>query len=87
MESCELVECSLWNYHPKSRSKMADSAPVQLHYESNHREVKAAPKLSSQLDTTSTRVPTVLEATNWLSWLRFPYLSANRFTTTLLSRK
>ena len=38
VERCEITDCALWNYRPKSRSKMpdmADSAPVQLHYEGN----------------------------------------------------
>ena len=38
VERCELADCSLWQYRPKSRSKMpdiADSAPVQPHYEGN----------------------------------------------------
>ncbi len=36
VERCELMECSLWEYRPKSRSKMPDmarSAAVQAHYE------------------------------------------------------
>jgi len=36
VERCELVECSLWEYRPQSRSKkpdMARSAAVQAHYE------------------------------------------------------
>ena len=36
VEGCDLVDCSLWEYRPKSRSKMpdmADSAPVEPHYE------------------------------------------------------
>ena len=36
VERCELADCSLWQYRPKSRSKMPDithSAPVQPHYE------------------------------------------------------
>ena len=36
VERCELIECSLWEYRPKSRSKMPDmaiSAAVQPHYE------------------------------------------------------
>ena len=38
VERCELTNCSLWPYRPKSRSKMpdiADSAPVQPHYQSS----------------------------------------------------
>ena len=36
VERWELIECSLWEYRPKSRSKMPDmarSAAVQAHYE------------------------------------------------------
>ncbi len=36
VERCELMECSLWEYRPKSRSKMpnmATSTSVQPHYE------------------------------------------------------
>ena len=36
VERCELMECSLWEYRPKSRSKMPDmatSTAVQAHYE------------------------------------------------------
>ena len=35
-EDCELIDCALWEYRPKSRSKtpdMADSEAVQSHYE------------------------------------------------------
>ena len=38
VERCELTDCSLWEYRPKPRSKMpdmADSAPVQRHYQSS----------------------------------------------------
>ena len=50
VERCELIECSLWNYRPKSRSKMpdmADSAPVQLHYEGNQAEVRVSARVAS----------------------------------------
>ena len=36
VEACELTDCALYPYRPKSRSKMpdmADSAPVEPHYE------------------------------------------------------
>ena len=36
VERCHITDCALWNYRPKSRSKMpdmADSAAVQPHYE------------------------------------------------------
>jgi len=36
VEACELTDCALYLYRPKSRSKMpdmADSAPVEPHYE------------------------------------------------------
>ena len=36
VEACELTDCALYPYRPKSRSKMpdmADSAAVQPHYE------------------------------------------------------
>ena len=36
VERCELIECSLWEYRPQSRSNMPDmarSAAVQPHYE------------------------------------------------------
>ena len=36
VEACELTACALYPYRPKSRSKMpdmADSAPVEPHYE------------------------------------------------------
>ena len=38
VEHCEITDCPLWNYRPKSRSKMpniADSVPVQPHYSTN----------------------------------------------------
>ena len=38
VEHCELTNCSLWPYRPKSRSKhptIARSAPVQPHYQSS----------------------------------------------------
>ena len=38
VERCEITDCALWNYRPKSRSKMpniANSAPVQPHYSTN----------------------------------------------------
>ena len=43
VERCELTDCALYPYRPKSRAKMpdmADSAPIHLHYEGNHREVR-----------------------------------------------
>ena len=49
VEGCDLVDCSLWGYRPKSRSKMpdmADSAPIQLHYEGNHREVRVIARVA-----------------------------------------
>ena len=36
VEACELTDCALYPYRPKSRSKMpdiTDSAPVEPHYE------------------------------------------------------
>ena len=39
VERCELTDCALWNYRPKSRSKMpniADGVPVQPHYDTNN---------------------------------------------------
>ena len=36
VEACELTDCALYPYRPKSRSKMpdiSDSAPVEPHYE------------------------------------------------------
>ena len=36
VERCEITDCALYPYRPKSRSKMpdmADSAPVEPHYE------------------------------------------------------
>ena len=36
VEQCQLTDCALYPYRPKSRSKMpdmADSAPVEPHYE------------------------------------------------------
>ena len=49
VEGCDLVDCSLWGYRPKSRSKMpdmADSVPVQLHYESNQVGVRVIARVS-----------------------------------------
>ena len=43
-ERCELINCALWIYRPKSRSKrsnLVDSAPVQPHYEGNQGQVIA----------------------------------------------
>ena len=43
-ERCELINCALWLYRPKSRSKrpnLVDSAPVQPHYEGNQGQVIA----------------------------------------------
>ena len=43
-ERCELMNCALWLYRPKSRSKrpnLVDSAPVQPHYEGNQGQVIA----------------------------------------------
>ena len=39
VERCEITDCALWNYRPKSRSKMpniVDSVPVQPHYSTNN---------------------------------------------------
>ena len=61
VEGCDLVDCSLWEYRPKSRSKMpdmADSAPVQLHYEGNHREVRVIKG-------------STMTCTEWLRWCAF----------------
>ena len=36
VERCEITDCALYPYRPKSRSKMpdiSDSAPVEPHYE------------------------------------------------------
>ena len=41
-EACELIDCALWEYRPKSRSKtpdMADSEAVQPHYEGSQGRV------------------------------------------------
>jgi hypothetical protein len=43
-ERCELMDCALWPYRPKSRSKrphLADSGSVQPHYEGNRGQVIA----------------------------------------------
>jgi hypothetical protein len=43
-EACELIDCALWEYRPKSRSKrpnLVDSASVQPHYEGNQGQVIA----------------------------------------------
>ena len=39
VERCEITDCALWNYRPKSRSKLpniADSVSVQPHYSTNN---------------------------------------------------
>ena len=39
VERCEITDCALWNYRPKSRSKipsLSDSAPVQPHCNTNN---------------------------------------------------
>jgi hypothetical protein len=62
VEGCDLVDCSLWEYRPKSRSKMPDmthSVPVQLHYEGNHRGGKGDCKGST------------MTCTEWLRWCAF----------------
>ena len=49
VEACELTACALYPYRPVSRSKMpdmADSVPVQLHYEGNHREVRVIARVA-----------------------------------------
>ena len=45
-EACELTDCALWEYRPKSRSKtpdMADSEAVQPHYEGSQDRVIGEP--------------------------------------------
>ena len=42
VQQCEITDCPLWNYRPKSRSKMpniVDSVPVQPHYDTNNNYV------------------------------------------------
>ena len=42
VERCELTDCALWNYRPKSRSKkpsLPDSASVEAHYQTNNDQV------------------------------------------------
>ena len=42
VERCELTDCALWNYRPKSRSKkpsLPDSVPVEAHYQTNNDQV------------------------------------------------
>ena len=49
VQRCEIIDCALWKFRPKSRSTMpdmADSAPVQLHYEGNHREVRVIARVA-----------------------------------------
>ena len=46
IETCELIDCALWEYRPKSRSKtpdMADSEAVQPHYEGSQGRVIGEP--------------------------------------------
>ncbi len=46
IETCELIDCALWEYRPKSRSKtpdMADSEAVQPHYEGSQDRVIGEP--------------------------------------------
>ena len=41
VERCDITDCALWNYRPKSRSKMpdiADSVSVQPHYDTNNNQ-------------------------------------------------
>ena len=49
VERCEIIDCALWKFRLKSRAKMpdmADSAPIQLHYEGNHREVRVIARVA-----------------------------------------
>ena len=46
VERCEITDCALWNYRPKSRSKIpniANSVPVQTHYQTNPQQVMEEP--------------------------------------------
>ena len=46
VERCDITDCALWNYRPKSRSKMPslpDSASVEPHYQTNHQQVMEEP--------------------------------------------
>ena len=39
VERCDITDCALWNYRPKSRSKLpniTDSVSVQPHYSTNN---------------------------------------------------
>ena len=63
VEGCDLVDCSLWEYRPKSRPKMPDmthSVPVQLHYEGNHRGTGKGDCKGS-----------TMTCTEWLRWCAF----------------
>ena len=39
VEGCDITDCALWNYRPRSRSKLpniTDSVSVQPHYSTNN---------------------------------------------------